>query len=282
MKKKLTLLFIALVVMAVLPMLAVKTPAPDSKEEKKLDITQICVEAVAYEMPPSFEQEALKAQCIACYTNFVRKGTISRMTDKEMQEKWGEHYEEYKAAIVKAVKAVAGKALTDRDGKPIDAAYHAISGGQTEDAKYIFGGEDSHLKPVSSGGDVNAPDYLSQKEITAGELQKILLAQNITLKGDAGTWLSDVQKTPSGTVLTVKFGGHALSGVKLREWLGLRSAVFDVAYDGKKFVFTVHGYGHGVGMSQYGAEYMAQQGASYQEILLHYYTDCQITPLSPA
>ena len=98
----------------------------------------------------------------------------------------------------------------------------------------------------------------------------------VTLDGDAAAWFGDIGKSDSGSVLTAVVGGKAVSGSDIRSALSLRSANFDVAYSDGTFTFTVRGYGHGIGMSQYGAHYMAMQGKTYKEILLHYYPGCKI------
>ncbi len=315
MKKRLLILLVTACMMAVLPLIAVKeipfqshtdTPkAPvissgvfriaDTKSGKIISVEdkEFCIGAVACEMPPSFEKEALKAQCIACYTHFCRlreqngkesdfSANLSEgevyMNREQLKNKWGSLYEESFKAVETAVNEVFGKVLTDStDGTLIDAAYHAISSGQTENAKDIFGTEDRHLQAVSSAGDVNVSGYLSSKEVSADRFREVMRKQGISLSGEADTWLNNLQKTPSGAVLSVQVGGQSLTGPQMRTLFDLRSAAFDSLFDGKKFIFTVYGYGHGVGMSQYGAQCMAKQGASCTEILQHYYSHCNIT-----
>ena len=118
---------------------------------------------------------------------------------------------------------------------------------------------------------------LTQVEIyhnTIAEFEK--LYPNITFKGKESEYLKNIQKTPSGTVKTVSLCGNEIKGSELRKALDLNSSCFDIAYKDGAFKFTVYGYGHGVGMSQNGANYMAQQGAEFEEILCHYYTGCKI------
>lgn len=301
--------------MAVIPFLAVGKqhfpPIKDTPKEENAGVFRIadtksgkiisvedrefCIGAVAFEMPPSFEKEALKAQCIACYTHFARlrenpdpnlKGAdfsadLSSgefyLNREQLQNRWGALYEENIRAVETAVDEVFGKVLTDNsDGSLIDAAYHAISSGQTENAKDIFGKDDRHLQAVSSAGDVNVSGYLSGCEFSADSFREIMRKENIALSGNADSWVSDIVRTPSGSVVTVKIGGQTVTGARIRELCSLRSAAFDLSYEEGKFIFTVYGYGHGVGMSQYGAQCMAMQGMSCTEILMHYYSNAKI------
>lgn len=306
MKKRIIISFIGLVIMAILPFISVQeifseTETPENSIEEKntdtrqftvldtssnktvrIDDREFCIGAVAYEMPVSFEEEALKAQCIACYTHFSRlRENSSEEYDFSADLSKGEFYtkdipDENRRKISQAVDAVFGQVLKDGQDKLIDVAYHAISSGQTESAKDIFGFESEFLQPVSSAGDVNVSGYLSQKEISADRLKEIMLGENIKLNGEPEKWFGECNRTKSGTVMSIKICDTSISGEKMRELLGLRSANFDIEYRKDKFILTVYGYGHGVGMSQYGANVMAQQGADYKEILHHYYGNCNI------
>lgn len=303
MKKRIIISFLGLVIMAILPFISVgknfpENEIPQNSTEKniekftildtssnktvQIDDREFCIGAVACEMPASFEEEALKAQCIACYTHFSRlRENSTEAYDFSADLSNGEFYtkdisNESRQKISSAVDAVFGQVLTDSDGKLIDAAYHSISSGQTESAKDIFGFDSEFLQPVSSAGDVNASGYLSQKEVSADRFKEIMLGENIKLIGEPETWLGECDRTQSGTVKTIKICDMSISGAKMRELLGLRSANFDIEYSKNKFILTVYGYGHGVGMSQYGADSMAKQGADYKEILHHYYGNCNI------
>lgn len=307
MKKRIIISFLGLIIMAILPFISVEQMLSDNDisessaaEEKvadthrftildtscnktvQIDDREFCIGAVAYEMPADFGEEALKAQCIACYTHFSRlRENSSEAYDFSADLSKGECYtkdisDESRQKISHAVDSVFGQVLTDSENKLIDVAYHAISSGQTESAKDIFGFESKFLQPVSSAGDVNVSGYLSQKEISADRMKEILLGENIKLNGEPEKWFGECERTQSGTVLSVMICGTSMSGAKIRELLELRSANFDITYSKSKFIFTVYGYGHGVGMSQYGADSMAKQGADYKEILHHYYGSCNI------
>jgi stage II sporulation protein D len=255
---------------------------------------------VAAEMPPSFEPEALKAQAVAAYTYYSHlrqqqaqnpspdlKGadfsadlSIGAVywSKSKMQESWGEHYEEYYQKLSNAIKPVVGQVLKS-DGQPIVAAFHAISGGATETSADIFGGDKDYLVAVPSPGDLLAPNYQTSVELTADEFKAAAQAKwsDITFEGEPQSWIGEAQKTSSGTVKTIKLGNKEVPGGEARTAFSLRSANFDLLYAGEKFVFTVRGYGHGVGMSQYGANYMAQQGSDYKQILAWYYPNAQLS-----
>lgn len=265
-----------------------------------VDDRTFCYGAVAAEMIPSFEQEALKAQCVACYTHFCRLRENQRsepdsslkgadfsaklsenqyyMSDDAMKKSWGNLYDESLKNIKNAVDDVFGEVLTDSDGNLIMAAYHAVSGGATENCADVFGQEVPYLQAVASPGDLAAPGYLSECTVDEKDFKNKILAENknADLSNSPDKWIGKSEKTNSGTVKNIKIGGEDFSGAKIRELFGLRSANFDVEYKDGNFEFTVRGYGHGVGMSQYGAEYMAQQGSDYKEILSWYYNGAKL------
>ena len=143
----------------------------------------------------------------------------------------------------------------------------------TESAETVWGNALPYLVSVPSEADRNAPDYEETVSIPPETLQKALRALNpaCTFSADPSAWFSEPECTPAGTVLQIRCGDQSWSGQLLREALGLRAACFTVRYDGTQFLFTTHGFGHDVGMSQYGANAMAQEGCSYAEILAHYY-----------
>lgn len=303
MKKRIVILLLGMAIMAILPFISMKNPQSETKKVPPknsqafhiLDtscnkITEISdreflTGALAYEMPSDFAKEALKAQCIACYTYFSRLRENSKENyDFKADLSKNEFYikdipAESRKIFSQAVDEVFGKVLTDKNGSLINIAYHAISGGQTESAKDIFGFDSEYLQPVSSAGDVNVSGYLSSKEISSERLKKVMLENGAELDGEPEKWTDTVERTKSGTVKKIQIGNKTFSGAEIREIFSLRSADFDILYSNNKFILTVYGYGHGVGMSQYGADSMAEQGADYKEILRHYYGNCSITQL---
>ena len=161
------------------------------------------------------------------------------------------------------------------NGKIITSVYHAISSGKTEDSNNVWGVSLPYLKSVSSVGDTLANKYISKAEFSFSELKE-KLNEIVELEDNKQNVFKDIIKTESGTVKTVTVADKKTSGAKIRNALNLRSSCFDVDYINEKYIFTVYGYGHGVGMSQNGANYMAKQGFDFKEILTHYYTDCKI------
>lgn len=249
---------------------------------------------VAAEMPALYETEALKAQAVAaytfaCYRAEGRKGldydvTADSQTDQgyvsdaAAREKWGEKAEEYLDKIDRAVSDVEGQLIT-YNGECALAVYHAMSSGTTTACRDAWGKDIPYLVEVSSTGDKINEKYISTAEFTGDELAQKLSAY-ATASSDAKNWFKNITVADSKRVVSLEFCGKELSGSTVSKALSLRSSNFSIEYNGEKFVFTVLGYGHGVGMSQTGANYMAQQGSSYKEILMHYYKGCEIKALS--
>lgn len=247
---------------------------------------------VATEMPVSFEIEALRAQAVASYTYFskVRKDFRSRngvgqseitvnidkwkyyTTKDNLKSKWGNKFEERYEKIKNAVDSVFGEVI-EEDGNIILAMYHAISSGTTERSKDVFGGDCKYLTNVSSIGDKEVSGYETSAEFSKDQFKEIIIHAWGDCKVDMSPseWVKDIYRTPGGMVKDITICSHKTNGREIRNIFSLRSADFDLDYKDNKFIFKVRGYGHGVGMSQYGAQYMAKQGASYKEILSWYY-----------
>lgn len=242
---------------------------------------------VAAELPASYPPEALKAQAVAAYTYYtyqrdrhaagVEGADFSDVpgdfptdyTTDALQKLWGDQYAFYLQKIADAVDSVAGEMIVYED-KPIFAAYHSCNSGVTETAKTVWGIDYPYLQSVTSSGDVLSPKYTSTETV---DNQKLAAAfPKAKLTGDASTWISGIKTSEAGTVTSISIGDKTFTGREVRSALGLRSACFTVTHGNDGFVFTVKGYGHGVGMSQYGAKEMAERGFTYQEILKHYYT----------
>ncbi len=245
---------------------------------------------VAAEMPALYEEEALKAQAVAAYTfacyrrveNSDKSYDItsdhlidqSFITEEKAREKWGDKADEYCEKIKKAVEDTENIMIT-YDNKPILAVYHAISSGKTEDAKDVWGTSYPYLTAKQSTFDTLSNTYISKTVFTTEKLKSVL-ADAVALSGEEANYFGKPVRTDSGMVKTISVCNTELNGAKIRSLLGLRSSNFEISYKDGSFTFTVYGYGHGVGMSQYGADYMAKQGSNYKEILSHYYNDCQI------
>ena len=130
---------------------------------------------------------------------------------------------------------------------------------------------------VESQGDKLSPDYISETVFSSNEFKAYAKKCSVKLTGDADGWVEDINTDKSGYVTSVMLCGEKVSATEFRKAFLLKSPCFDIEYDGDKFAVTCRGYGHGVGMSQYGADYMARQGSTWREILMHYYTGVEIT-----
>ena len=241
---------------------------------------------IAGEMPALYEEEALKAQAVCAYTFALWRQKANNdkpydITDnfktdqcyisrEAALKKWGEHADEYAKKIEKIINETENQMLT-YNGDVILSVYHAVSGGSTESSENVWGKDYPYLQSVDSVGDKLAKNYISEVTVDTAKLKTLLGADEI--KSNPFT---DFTSTEAGTVKTVKACGKEYKGSEIREMFDLKSANFKADFTGTAVTFTVYGYGHGVGMSQNGANYMAQQGSDYKQILAHYYKGCEI------
>lgn len=253
-------------------------------EQETLAMRDYLIGVVLCEMPAEFEEEAIKAQAVVAHTyakyQLERSSTLTDSSEThqayndeaELKERFGSNYEQYYQKVAACVDAVYPQILT-YEKEPILAAFHAISGGRTETASNVWGGEYPYLVAVDSEGDSLCKEYTMTKSIPEQEVKKTLTdaLKGVKLSGKPAEWMVIQKNTPSGYVETVQIGDQSLSGQQIRSLFALRSADFSIRYQDKSFTFTTQGYGHGVGMSQYGANYYAKQGQTYDEILTHYY-----------
>lgn len=261
----------------------------DTDKDKVLTLSprEYVIGALSCEMPPSFHKEALKAQAVAIYTNalrstyseseYIAKVSPNKLygytTQKILKERWGKNFKTYFEKMCSAVDDVLGAVITYND-KPILAAYHSMSGGKTESAQNVWGESVPYLMPVESEGDKLAADLVQNRDVSSGETREILkTALPDTFLPELDTLLfTDLEYSSSGTLLSAVVGDKKISGQKLREIFSLRSAFIEISAENQKITFTTKGYGHAVGLSQYGADFLGRQGADYKEILKHYYT----------
>lgn len=241
------------------------------------------------EVPASFHPEALKAQAVVSRTYTLRQLEHSKhdgadiCTDSSCCQAWRSQKdmpEESIKAAAEAVRATDAMVLT-YDGSLIEATFFSCSGGRTEDAVAVWGSDVPYLQAVDSPQE-DAPHNADTFSISTGEFAEVIrqASPEADLSGDPSGWFGDVTATAGGGVDTVEIGGVLFTGVQLRSLLGLRSTVFAVDLSGDTFYFETRGYGHRVGMSQYGAQAMALAGSSYSDILLHYYTGVALVPFS--
>lgn len=270
----------------------------DGETVLEMDLGAYLTGVVRAEMPASFESEALKAQAVAARTYTLYKlqsggnhgETADICTDhtccqayldeESARANWGESADAYEAKVEAAVRDTDGEAIL-YGGVPILAVFHSSSPGLTRAAGEVWANDLPYLRAVSSpeSGD-RVPNYYSRVEFTAEELKAKLqdAFPGADLSGGMENWLRDPAADGAGSVATVSVGGVRVKGSQVRGALNLRSACFTWEVQGDRMVFLVTGYGHGVGLSQYGAGAMAAAGADYREILTHYYTDVTVEP----
>lgn len=265
---------------------------------KSIQEKEYVIGAVAGEMDTDYNEEALKAQAVVCYTyaQYIKsKNSQSKKTElngadisddsasyqsyidkSKRKEKWGSSYDKNEKKIEKAVNAVFGKTIT-YEGQPILAAYFDSCAGKTESAKNVWGSDIKYLQSVESAGDKLSPSLSKKYTFSSNEIEKKLSDINgISFEGKKSEWFKNIKKAQSGIVLSLKAGNVNVKGSEIRTKLNLRSSNFSVKYEDGKFLFTVNGNGHFVGMSQYGADYMARQGSSWKDIINHYYKNIKI------
>lgn len=265
----------------------------------ELTCREFLIRTLAYEMSPTFHAEALKAQAVAAYTYHGRRKNAQiadpdpalcgahfeapddtfpqDYTADKLRERWGDKFDEYYANLCAAVDAVTGKVIT-YNGQWIDACYFAMSNGTTESAETVWGHDVPYLRSVASPDDKDATKYETTVTLTAEEVKAAFAKAepSLTLGVDPAAWFGEPTLSAAGTVASIPIGDKTLAGTAVRAALELRSATFSVNYADGGFTFTVHGYGHGVGLSQVGANALAKKGYTWQEIIKYYYTGVSI------
>lgn len=269
----------------------------DTDEVEELELDEYLYGVVSAEMPASFEEEALKAQAVVARTYTIYKivnndgkhdeadicddssccqawiskeDRLAKWDDDEKEENWNK--------IVNAVNSTQGKIIT-YDGEPINAFFHSNSGGTTEAPINVWGGSGyPYLQSVSTSGEEAYSQYSSEATFTKEEFEEKIKAvhSDFEIDYDEEDCIEIEEYTEGNRVKTIKIGNLELSGVEVRNILGLRSANFSFEISEDEITFEVIGYGHGVGMSQTGADSMAKSGSSYEDIIHHFYTDVEI------
>ena len=256
----------------------------------EMDLDSYITGVVLAEMPASFEEEALKAQSVAART-YTRKAAATGgkhgdgsvctdsaccqgyITEEDYLQKGGTG--ESVDKIRSAVFSTTGCVLT-YEGELIEAAYFSCSGGSTEDAAAVWGTDFPYLQSVDSPGEEGDAVYAQTLEFTPEEFAAAL---GRDLRGNPEHWFTITTYTEGGGVAAMTICGERYAGTQLRTLLGLRSTAFTVAATQEKIAVTTRGYGHRVGMSQYGADAMAASGCTYREILAHYYPGTVLTKI---
>ena len=267
----------------------------ETGEVETLEMDNYLYGVVSAEMPANFELEALKAQAIVartytaykmfkgskhanadicddstcCQAWISKEDRLAKWNEAERQSNWDK--------IVTAVDTTKGKIIT-YNGEPINAFFHSNSGGSTESVANVWGGTDyPYLQSVETAGEEGYTQYSSSVTLTKEEvLQKIQETHpEVVIDFNSQNPIQIIEYTESGRVKTIQFGNISISGVEARTIFGLRSAKFSIEI-GENITFNVVGYGHGVGLSQTGADAMAKTGATAEQIINHYYTDVKI------
>lgn len=270
-------------------------------EARTMKLEDYVVSVVAGEISPDFPTEAIRAQAVAARTYALYKQKTGRPAQHEEADvcddpahcaafvdlkteaaaRWGEQANTAEDAIRQAVEDTAGQVLT-YEGEPIVAVFSSAAGEKTERAVDVWGSDIPYLQSVDSPGGEACPKYYDAVVLTADEIraraEKTLPSAD--LSGDPSGWFKASERSEAGGIVRMKFGGVEVKGTVMRTLLGLNSTNFTVKIDGNTLTFTTTGYGHGVGLSQWGAKYSAEQGQTYDEILAHYYPGTTLTTIS--
>ena len=269
----------------------------ETKKVEEIKLDEYLYGVVSAEMPASFEEEALKAQAVVARTytiykivNNNKKHEDANICDdstccqawiskEDRLAKWDEeNKEEYWNKIVNAVNSTQGKIIT-YNGEPINAFFHSNSGGTTETPVNVWGGSGyPYLQEVTTAGEDAYSQYSSEVTVTKDEFIKTIKKEhdNFSIDFSKKDCIKVEEYTDGNRVKTIKIGNLSFSGVEVRTLFKLKSANFKVTIQEKNIKFEVIGYGHGVGMSQTGADSSAKEGKNYEEIISHYYTGVKI------
>ena len=258
----------------------------ETEKLMQLEMETYIAGVVAAEMPASFELDALKAQAVAARTFALKRMNVPNsniktlhsdaqistspatcqawISDAEQRKRWGKDYAKWHQKIIQAVTETAGEVLC-YDGVLIDPVYHAsCGGGATESAEYVWG----NAKPYLVSVPCNHP--ADQHSGVTMAISQAELMEKLDLQSNAVNVIAE-ERTPSNRLKTMLVGDNAIQGSELRNALGLKSTLIDWRIVGNQMIVTTNGYGHGAGMCQNGANYYAQLGYNYQQILQHYY-----------
>lgn len=274
--------------------LSVAVMRMNADEIEDVPLEQYVAGVVASEMPvDTFEIEALKAQGIAARTYIVNHILLqsddgeSNVTDttsdqvykseEELRELWGNDFNDHMKKLTEAISATEGEILT-YERTPIFPAFFSTSNGYTENSEDYWENELPHLRSVPSPWDEESPEFLDQKVFTRKEVESAL---NIKLPSKDQIAI-ELERTKSQRVSKLTIESQQFTGREIREKLELKSSDFTIEQNNEHLIFTTKGYGHGIGMSQYGANGMAKEGKTYQEIVEYYYQNVEISTMTEA
>jgi stage II sporulation protein D len=252
-------------------------------------LEEYIIGVVSGEMPASFEKEALKAQAVASRSYVLKKIEQNKnndydvtdntsdqvyITDSQMKEKWQNKYEEYLKKITEAVQETEGEYLT-YNNEIIEAFFFSTSSGITENSEEVFSSALPYLRSVESTWDEEVSPVFNSKNIFT--LSEFCI--NLSIKCEEKLEIKNILYNNSGSIKSIEINGKTFSGTDIRKKLNLKSTNFTIEQNEKNIEINTKGYGHGVGMSQYGAEGMAKEGYTYDQILKYYYKDVEISKL---
>ena len=255
-----------------------------TKKIEKVPLEKYVEGVVSGEMPVSFNEEALKAQAVAARSYIMYKIINSKnkkydvvdtvlnqvyLDNDELKKKWGKNYKKYKDKIHKVVEDTSFEYITYK-GKVADALFFSTSGGYTENSEEVFVSKVHYLQSVKSDWDKISPVFREQNDYSINYFCKML-----QIKCENKPIIKIISKTTGGKVNRLVVNDKEFTGKEFVKIFGLRSSNFDISVN-DNVIITTKGYGHGVGMSQYGAEGMARVGYKYDEILKYYYKDVKL------
>ena len=253
---------------------------------ENLNLEEYLIGVIAAEMPASFEVEALKAQAVAArsyalykiehtknqeYNILTTVTDQSYITNEEMKEKWQMDFEKYFTKIKNAVDETKGEVMV-YNNEIIESFYFAMSNGKTEDSIAVFQETLPYITSVDSKWD----NEELKNFLVSIEISKTEFCEKLSLNNCQSITINDINRSSSNRITKLKINNQKFSGTEIRHLLNLRSTDFEINVNGEKITITTKGYGHGVGMSQYGANGMAKEGYTYKEILNYYYKDIAI------
>jgi len=275
--------------------ISIKVYMHEEKRIVAMNLEDYVKGVVAAEMPAEFELDALKAQAVSARTYAVKNMIVfggsgvadqpgadvstdyhqnqAFLREEQLKERWGKNYERYWGKVSQAVAETRGQVVT-YNGEFINAVFHSTSGERTASAKEVWGIDYPYLVSVPCSWDQKSPRYHDKKEFSLAEVEKLLGAETqvVTAVQNGSGATQVIDKTDSGRIDQIRIGNKMLSGVTVRDKLDLRSNNFTVELQGDKMIFNTIGYGHGVGLCQYGANGMAKEGYDYRKIITTYYT----------
>ena len=280
------------------PIDTITTFVSSSGEVREINFSEYLKGVVAAEMPASFNEEALKAQAVAARSyiltrmqGYKRDGTPPEhngamtcdnpshckawSSEDKLRTQWGSDFDTYYNKISSCVDDTAGVVMT-YNGNLVNAVFHSTSSGATENAKDVWGGDVPYLVSVQSPGDELSPKYSDTVTVGTDEYKNKITQAYPEAVFDDGELIRNIKRSDAGGIITLETGGVTVKATQFRTMFSLRSTNIEFSYDENSITMSTKGNGHGVGMSQYGANYLAGTGMGYEDILKTYYTGVSV------